>query len=344
MSHLPGVGSIEKLVRAIESKTGGSGDAGGQVRAAAKRFEQMVKTHLGDRGSLDLVVDYAACDEVDKLELSRRLAFRGNSGIYGVQARTRLQCSFLAPNPGDPSRIDAANVSGYAGFRRLRPSVEWLLFHWTRYDDAPDARLTQCGEPIEISPGSSSATAIMGRFTRGAPPEIRERATPTGVDSILMPGPLGNTGAFDIFRGEFFRAAFSRFRPRPGEEETGGCNAAITTPVQHLLFDMIVHRDLEFMLKPKVQVFMHLFSDGERFGTAVNPSLLPGRREAVEIAGVPPAVATPLVPRYTEIVQAVADRLGWDLSQFRGVRFTMEYPPLGATVLQRFPLPDPPGQ
>lgn len=55
----------------------------------------------------------------------------------------------------------------------------------------------------------------------------------------------------------------------------------------------------------------------------------------------PPRVTTPLVPRYGELVEAVFAKLGWDPSEFGGLRFEMKFPPMPSYAVLAFPLLDP---
>ena len=136
-------------------------------------------------------------------------------------------------------------------------------------------------------------------------------------------------------------APASRYREREGD--IGEFGAAITAPVDQLVFDLIVHRDLEFALRPDVLVFGRIFRQGQPTGNADDPSLLPIKQSTIELTGSPPLVNTPLVPRYPQLLQKVYERLEWNPEDFRGVRLLMKYPPLGANVILRFPLEALPG-
>lgn len=50
------------------------------------------------------------------------------------------------------------------------------------------------------------------------------------------------------------------------------------------------------------------------------------------------AVATALVPGYNDLFNYVGQQTGWDLAEFRGIRLQIKFPPLGSTVMLRFPL------
>jgi hypothetical protein len=338
--HIPGSGSIDKLVRAIELNTSVERDIAQRVRDAARRFDEVIAMHVGDRASLEALVDSMRKRPDSRVELSWRMAYRGNTGIYGVRARTRVQSCFIVPNRNDSSYVDIAMVSGYVGFRRLRPATRWTLFRVTEWSDADDPLVTGQWEPIERSPGPQSPSAIMHSFTRGAAPEIVEAVEPDGRHVILMPGLIGNAGAFDYFRGDLLRAAVPRCRRAP--DETGEFGCAITTPVEHMVFDVIAHRDLAFALRPQVLVFAEIFKAGRRPGDESNDEILPMKPIPKELVGTPPVMGTPLIPRYPELVQTVCGRLGVDPRDCRATRLHVRYPPLGATILQRFPLPDAP--
>ena len=52
-------------------------------------------------------------------------------------------------------------------------------------------------------------------------------------------------------------------------------------------------------------------------------------------------MATPLYPRYTELISKSFAGIGLDPARFRTLRATVEFPPLCTTGVFTFPLPDP---
>ena len=64
--------------------------------------------------------------------------------------------------------------------------------------------------------------------------------------------------------------------------------------------------------------------------------------DAVHELGGPPVVATPHLPTYPKLVETVCARLDWNLSDFRGYRVVMSYPPIPAVLILRYPLPERP--
>jgi hypothetical protein len=182
--------------------------------------------------------------------------------------------------------------------------------------------------------------SLMPEFSQGSLPEMEVVTSDEGADIMLKPGLIGNPGAFSCYRGEYMRSAAGRYSTET--DDSGEFGASITAPVEYLVADLIVHEDLPFALTPEVLVFARLFPHGEQAGGEHDAFLLPIRQRVTKLPGSPPAVATPLVPNYAEMVRTVYEQLGWDPKRFRAVRLQMTYPPFGATVLLRFTLPAPP--
>jgi hypothetical protein len=336
VSHVPGSSSLEKVIQAT-ARHGAEASLVAKARDAVRDFHTMIEAHAGDRATLDLIIDGSGDEANGRLELSRKLAFRGNSGLYGVQARTRVVCNFLAPHPSDPERLDMATISGYVGFRRLRPGVRWPIFMVRAWSQGQDPLVGNGWEPIEPSESAPQGFPVIESFTRGSTPAIDVIATSEGRDYVLREGPVGNEGAFDCFWGDAMRGAASRYADQQGD--VGEFGAAITAPVEQLVSDIIVHRDLDFARKPELFVFSQIFPHGRPTGGKDDPTLLPIRQTPVDLPGSPPLVNTALVPHYAQLVQKVYARMGWNADEFRGTRLVMEYPPLGSNVILRFALP-----
>lgn len=331
--HVPGSASIEKIIKATESQ-GASKPTIDRVRAAAKEFERVVEVHVGDRATLDLIIDGLGPNGGIGLEQSRKRAYIGNSGIYGIQTKTKLMTCFIAPNADDPDQLDMAMVRGHVGLRRLRPSVSFPIFRMRQWSQAGQAVGTREWEPIE----AGETDRAMRSFNKGSVPEINAVETDGGTDYVILPGPIGNRGAFDCFFGDMIRAGASRYRTE--DDTTGEFGATITVPAENLVFDLIYHKDLAFCAQAEARIYAYSFLHGNREGDWDESSVLPINQPATPIAGSPPAVATPLVPRYAEMLQLVTKRLEIDAGEFRGLRFELKYPPLGSTAVLRFGLPD----
>ena len=334
--HVPGESSLQKVIAAT-ARYGADPQTVARARQAVQDFRQMIDEHAGDRPTLDLIIDGAGRGQDKSLELSRRLAFRGNSGLYGVQARTRVVANFLSPNPDDPDRLDMVTVSGYVGFRRLRSGVRWPLFKPRSWGISSDPAEQRDIEPVEPSDEAAAGFPLMPSFARGSLPKITRVMNSEGRTFVLEAGPVGNEGAFDCFWGDILRGAVNRSSTAKGE--CGEFGANITAPAERLIMDIIVDEELDFALAPEMLVFGRSFAHGHPTGGNDDPSLLPIQHPISLLAGSPPLVNTPLVPNYARLVSRVYERMAWDPKRFRGVRLSLEYPPLGSNVILRFKLP-----
>ena len=154
----------------------------------------------------------------------------------------------------------------------------------------------------------------------------------------MTPGPIGNFGAVDCFQGEMMRQAVSEHAE--DGDPVGEFGVSLTVPAEYLVMDLIVHESLEYAFDPKVLVFGREFAQGQRPGNEDHDALLPIRDKVTKLSGRPPVVTTPLVPQYGNIFAATCERLGVNPRELRGYRLLMKYPPMGATVVQRFVLPE----
>ncbi|XAL98695.1 hypothetical protein OT109_14035 [Phycisphaeraceae bacterium D3-23] len=336
--HVPGPQSVERMLKAVK-KHGACPEKVDRVRLAVRSFDATIETHIGDRADLELMLDSMGNGKSTGLDLSRKMSYRGNSGVFGVQAKTRTSSVFLAPNPSAPDLLDVAIVSGYTGLRRLRANTRWPIFRMQSW--GADAASPTGWQPLE-GDGDVEHVGLLPAFTTGASPKITRNDTTGGIDYILEPGPVGNVGAMDCFRGQKHLADLPRYATE--SDDAGEFGVPIITPCQNLVFDLIVHRDLDYLQEVEGVVMGKIFSQGDDQSFSDSQAVLPIQAEPMKLAGSPPAIATPLVPRYPELFGYVGECMGWDFSEFAAVRLQVLYPPLGSTVLLRFPLSAPPAR
>lgn len=336
--HVPGSQSVERMLKAVR-KRGACPDKVDRVRQAVRSFDQTIETHIGDRADLELLLDSMGNGKNTGLDLSRKMSFRGNSGVFGVQAKTRLSSVFLAPNPDRTDFLDLVIAGGYVALRRLRPSIRWSIFRATNWGEnapSPARREALNGEPDPDHLG------LLPQFNSGDTPRFTCNQANGGLDYVLEPGPVGNLGAMDCFRAQKEVGCTPRYADAEGGDDFGELGVPIITPCEHLLFDLIVHRDLDYLDQLEAVVMGKIFTQGDSLSVGDTDSVLPIQALPVRLAGRPPAIATPLVPRYADLFNYVGSSMAWDLSEFNAVRVQVMYPPLGSTVLLRFPLAPPP--
>jgi hypothetical protein len=336
--HIPGAAGMEILLTAVEGAGAPRKNIDG-VRAALDQFDRVVERHAGDRAHLDLMLDSMGLSSTGMpLLSSRELAYQGGSGLWGIQARTRVAAAFVVPNHTNSDFLDTALVGGFVGFRRLRPAARWPLFRFRSYAHSKTEDVSFQRSEITSAREPGDPSRLLRRFCSPGMPAVDVKVNGTATEYLLPPGPVGNQGAFDCFFGEIDRGAP---RYRTDAEPFGEFAAWITLPIETMVFDLITHQSLD-MPVPEVRVY------GRPMGAPYDPhnahddSLLPLAERCVELAGSPPAVATPLIPRYTELVHSVIGDLGFKPGEFRGTRLLLRWPPMTSTVVLRWPLPERP--
>ena len=330
LQYIPGDAALGIVMRAVHDAGGGESHRR-RAEGAIKNFQAAVLRHLGDRLTLDLVVDALPNDSGARLSASRKLAFRGNSGIWGVQAKARLHTVVLAPNRGKPGMMDCGQIGGWIDFRRIRGDAEWVLFRrQTLVDnDAPAAP----AEPLDPHDDTNGPALLMSDFCSQGLPEIRTVTEGALQLDELGASTIGNSGAFTCFFGSLTRPIGPRHAA--AADDRGQFRVSITAPVETLQFDMLVHRDCQFALNQTIRTYGG-FSTGP--APMAERDSLPIHADRTDLGGEPPSVQTPLFARYVELTDRVFARMGSDRRDFIGVRYEIEYPPFPSTVVVTFPL------
>jgi hypothetical protein len=333
LQHLPGDAGLDLFLNAAQGG-GAPADTIRSVRDACRELDRVVEVHVGDRGTLDLYLDGMAGGDNARLEQSRKLAFRGNSGIWGLQAKSRVTAAFMAPSLNDPDALDLAMVGGICGLRRLRPDVRWPLFRVQTYDQTGEPQAFQpVGEAIDPAFSAPNMPQLIGDYCSTTDPPIRAVRDARGWVYELMEGRVGNTGAFTCFFGSIYRNSAPRYATP--EDQTGEFASHITLPFEVLQFDAFVHRDLEFATNLEVAT-VGQFDGASPVEGAMQAPIADRIRE---LSGHPPLVSTPLVDGYDRLVERVVEGMGRNARDFRAFRLTVAYPPMHAMVKLRFPLP-----
>jgi hypothetical protein len=339
--HIPGAAGVDILLGAFETARAPA-SAIDSVRRAIREFDDAVATHAGDRATFDLMLAGMTCGDGAPagLERSRKLAFRGSSGVWGIQGKVRLGSHFVAPSAAGDGMLDTAVLGGLVGVRRLRPDVSIPLFMRHQYNDDGSPIDLPRHEPIENRPAGPDDLMLLSEFCTAGLPALSVAPFPGGMRYDLARGPVGNTARMNwIFgwHGHRFACMDRDERNTFGEHAT-----RVFVPVETLLCDLFVHRDLRFAMTPRVALHGQIAGGMPYPASGRDRDRIPFTESIQEIGGRSPVVATPLVPRYPEMVGRVLERLGWRPGDFRGFRFQMKYPPLPSVAVLRYDLPERP--
>ncbi|MDF1798463.1 MAG: hypothetical protein P1V81_04755 [Planctomycetota bacterium] len=350
--HLPGKAGMKLLLDALE-RHGADASVVERTRAAVAELDTLIERHSGDKATLELMLDGMLDSDGDseQLETSRKLAYRGNSGVWGMQVRARLTTFVMAPDKPGSDVFDNLLLTGFLGLRRLRPETPWTLLRLRAYQD--DGTTIWKGSDQQGSAGVPSTAALDPKAEElfGGPllpafssPHLPPLETRQEADELVieLPGvPVGKQGSVDAFFGRIDRS-FASMHATPTDTH-GEFLTDYTLPVQESQFDMIVHRDLPRFDEASFRIFSRL--DGRLPPPSVRREkmALPINVEVRELGMGLHAMATPLYPRYTELIKDSFGRLGWDPREFYTLRVKVEYPPMATTGVFSFPL-IPPGR
>ena len=330
--HIPGAAGVDILLEALERAGASDGDVA-KVRKALEAYDRMVELHAGDRATLELMLSSTRPDP--KQDASRKLAFQGNSAIWGVQARVRFGAQIIGLNEEQPDLLDAVSFGGYVGFRRLRATAEWPLVFKVAIS-ADGTTNTKAWESLDPNAGDAvETTPLMPEFCSPHLPELRVADVPHGRAYVLPEGGVGNTAAIDCTFGWLTRAAAPIYAGTP--DEHGAHYYPMNVPAESAQFDLFLHRDLPVRDVPQCVVYSQL-ENGMGIPSPTHMRYVLPLAETVQELGAPPVVATPLVPRYPQMIRAVMKRAGWNLEDFRAYRISMRYPPIPTVPALRYPL------
>ncbi len=312
------------------------------VRRAMVEFEAMVSFHAGDRPTLELILDSVVSgrSEGQPLMASRKAAFRGNCGVWGIHAQTRLTAYFLAPSQRDPRLGDLCLVNGVLGLRRFRAGSIWPLARL----GGRGGKVAEHGRPQEVpidpdyrgEPGLN----LIPEFCSSPIPPIRTVESELGYLFELAEGPVGNGGVADIFLGSCLPGVAPMIAA-PGNEH-GALECKIDAPVRTLQSDIFIHRafgiadGVDWLLAGRLRGELRLDQD------LTNADLMPLGGTPQRLGYGLSVVGSPHVPAYSDLCRKVYGRFGWDPEDFCCYRLIEEFPPLSSSVCARFALPDAP--
>lgn len=340
VTHVPGRSGLKILEKAFR-RAGTPKKVVETYQRAVSDFENMVKIHAGNRSTLGMMMsDLSQGGEQQQFETFRKLSFQGNSMVWGVQARVQLTASFIAPNDTG-EMVDLAWLSGLVDFRRLRHNVPWAIASAKKCKD--DGTVLPVGRIDAIDPdyaGKNSAP-LLGDFCTKPIPEMRTKEGPDNdLRFELAEGPVGNTAALTCMVGLYGRSFVKRYREV--NDTLGEHWARLSTPVELLIHDLFVHKDLDYALSPEIFLYSMLPGGPVYPVSGRDCGMLPVAEKVFDLGLGLNGVTTPEIKQYKQMVQSIYDRVGWDSEMFYGFRFLMRYPPIPSLAILRYELPERP--
>jgi hypothetical protein len=341
--YVPGQAAFKLFLQAVEKAN---------VRAALiknaneafARFEELIQIHAGgDRGSLEMMlIARAKKDRKTADQSHRRMAFRGNSHIWGVQAKTHLKISIVQPS-SESDKLDIAVINGFFMLRQLRDGAPLSIARMKSSEYDKNGRRLFSYESIEPNAEQAHGIYLLSEFCSQPLPELLALDSDKGFVNYELKGRgIGDTFATTCVEGSVVRGVARRFR---NEHNMYGENCAnICIPTETLILDFIIREDTFGLLKPISLVY------GENLRRTFYPApnrerdLLDIHEPVTHLGRGTSVLHSSSVPRYASMGRYVFDKLGWEADRFDVYRFQLDYPVVPSTVVLRHDLPEMPDQ
>lgn len=327
---IPGPEGVEIYLRALE--LGGAPPARAQaVRDALQRFDAVVVRHFGDRAQLEVVLDGLRSD--GNLESSRRTAFKGMAGVFGVQARVRVTAQFLIPSAASKGHADIALVVDLAGIQRLRPMGALPIFR----AGPSQGRENRVPQPFMRSDGVDQPDFLLRDFSSFPQATVNAKEAPGGRFVLeLSEGPLGRMGESDLFFATVTREMINL--RATADDRTCSLVTAVSIPAEAFASDLFVHRSIRVADTLRTSIHSTLsqpLSDDEQQRRA---SMLPIDTTPIVVDDLSKGFGVAGVPRYEEMILGAFESLHADPSEFQLIRVAMQFPPAPSALLVNWDL------
>lgn len=330
--HMPGPGGVEIVLRAAGERKVNERVVE-RVRNAYRELQAFVAKYAGDRRTFEAMLAGESPDPRNELD-ERRAYFRSGSAIWGVRAKVQFLTLALKPSTTRAGYLDVAQVSGLVNLERLQPDVPWIVRRLRAHSDSGKAVFPVTRVPLVAERAEQGLPPLFDRYCSDPLPQLRQFERATGwVYDELVPGPVGRAGATTVILGERYIGAVPMVRSE--DNTTGEYALTVRTPVECVLFDLLLHRDLAHFGRPKRAVY-GLLEDGPLAGSLSAKGDRRGQLMAPIAAadlGSAARVQTPRLPMYPAMVEDALRLAGFEgLESFRGYRTEIDYPPFPCDV------------
>lgn len=339
--YVPGAAAFKMFLSAAQG-VGAPVSAIESALDAFSGFETLVRVHAGDRTSLEMML--TACAKTDRRTVDlvhRRMAYRGNSFIWGVQVRTYIKCGIVQPCNHDPNKLDLVSVHAFKSLRKLCDSGRLTIARMMSSEYDTEGRRIFTYEAVSPSSHSCNGLFLLESFCTHPIPSIEMLESDRGFLNYELSGSgVGDTAAIDFVEAYAVRGLAARYRDM--HNHYGENCANICIPTESVIIDMLIREDTFGEINFESIVY------GENLRRTFYPS--PNRvRDQLDICeptsylGRGTSVLhVPRVPKYPKLVGHVLNELGWDAGRFDVYRCVLDYPVVPSTIVLRHELPEAP--
>jgi hypothetical protein len=338
LQFLPTRAGIDIFSQAM-ARAGAPEPALKQLSDAFDEFEQFVQDHARDRDTLEMIVSVPEGRSTEKKLLAlRKGGFQCNSSLLGVRASLHFGLNIVAPSRIHADHLDIASISGLVELFRLRPSVSWPVATVKNWGGAAGDLIDPARGVVPISPGEQDPDSpLMREFCSPRDLRLRVAEQPRGTFRYLMErGPVGYSASATIVTGRLHIATASSRQSFAGEAGEHGVN--LCTPVEEVVCDLLVHKDLAFAMDVSARTYSQFPGRPVYPDPDAENLTLPVPNKVLDLGQTPPDPPSRATPWYPEMIARTATRMGHAADDFRAFRYRLQYPPIPSLVVLRHPL------
>lgn len=331
---IPGPEPLRRLIRAAGKRGAKPGDISA-ADAAVDEFESFIRREVGDRITMEAIISAWLPEARTEFEVRRKQsAFRAMSLLKGSSADVQMATVLIHPAK-EQGRLDVVWLFGLFGLHRLRPGGT-VRFASRRVVQEHTERRTETltGQRLDLR-----RDLIVREFCSVPEPQLNVRQVGDVIHYTLAQNGFGPRSAVDVVFAEVNRAELPERVPSD-QVRKRWVSAEVNTPAKVLVFDALVHRDVEPQQDPHLLIY-DTANDGA--ADVNNPERDIDRFELAEtIQSLGEGIAkfrTTEISRYAELLSYTCDRLNWDGDAFRGYRCRIEYPIYGSQVVMAWDAP-----
>jgi hypothetical protein len=327
--HMPGPAGIKILLDAAAG-AGAPSDRIEAVRQADAAFRQFVEARAGDLRTFEAMLVGSSRDNKAELE-QRRAYYQSAAAVWGVRASAQFLMLALCPAGREDGMLDVVQTSGFVRLERLRPNTPWIVRRLKTTTDDGQQQLSFARVPLDPSGASAvGALPLLREFCSDPPPQIRQFLGCDGVTyDELSPGPLGPSGAVTVITGELYRAALPS--KRSADNRYGGYKLVVRTPVEHVVVDVLVHKELNHF-GPMMMSIEGLL-EGRPSPTDPEERHHADTSTPAKFLGRGPVLKTARLPVYERVARRALELAAQNPDDFCGYRAAIDYPVVPCEIM-----------
>lgn len=321
---LPGVKGLEQMLEAMRA-AGVSIESIELAAIAIKQFDQLIRSLAGSHTKLAARINAVGTADTETplgSAESREALFHAAINVTGRSAATSLSLYAFRQSPENPDVLQRAIASGLIQTTVVPGGMPVVIRagDTLRWDD-PESRTLDYLD--DSKPFGNTPDALLKEFTTHPLPTVSSQGSSDDLVQVIDPANFDGPQTLDVITAA--RSNHPFLDPSTGALTLDEVWSLVNCPSARLLFDIYLHRDLERMVRPKIDSqlwYPNLVSPGGQRWITRYPS--PPRLELLgEGISQAPSASN---PRHSELTATLFDRVGWDASEFVGFRCEVMFP------------------